>query len=200
MPALINCPRLFRLMVRCRVFVIFSGSSCISCLPLPLHCSISYCGIRSFDRSAHVFPIPNLSCLALFTSLSLFHFPPFHVFFFSCVLRVFRFPFQFQLGWDTVGTPLCLGKRGELPTPSLPEDSSDCTAPHRDRVFSASSVFHFSSNQDGTRLVLLSALENGGNPRHLLFQKIVRTAPHRTENGPLKLWTLEVIDSFVFNC
>ena len=59
--------------------------------------------------------------------------------------------YMYSLPWKTGGEP---------PTPSFPEDSSDCTAPHRE---------------------LLSALENGGNPRHLLFQKIVRTAPHRTE-------------------
>ena len=30
------------------------------------------------------------------------------------------------------------------------------------------------------------ALENGGNPRYLLFQKIVWTAPHHTANEPHK--------------
>ena len=138
MPALINCPRLFRLMVRCRVFIIFSF-------------------IFQFFLASRVSRCPQPAS---------YHFVDYVR---SSVPHTF-FRYRTLVASHCLLVCLC--------SISLLFMFSSF------RVFSASTVFHFSSNQDGTRLVLLSALENGGNPRHLLFQKIVRTAPHRTENEP----------------
>ena len=61
---------------------------------------------KAFARPlrAHFFRYRTLDVLPCPVVLFLLPLLYFHVFFFSCVLRVFRFPFPFQLGWATVGT------------------------------------------------------------------------------------------------